>query len=124
MPKFNRQTEILISELRGLPAPPRRGYHRPVQELDSLIGDLVKRFRIGESSVEEKIATRWHEIVGDFDARRCAPQRISNGGRTLLVFAATAVLCQELQFEKRRILQRIQKIPGCDEIRDLVIRTG
>ena len=89
-----------------------------------LIDGLVERFRIGEAPVEERIAQHWTWLVGEHHAQRCAPQRLTDQGRRLLIFAATAVLCQELQFQKRSILQRLHEIPGCEGIRELVIRTG
>ncbi|MGF1452135.1 MAG: DUF721 domain-containing protein [Opitutales bacterium] len=122
--RWTRRAEALISELRGVPAPARHGYDRGTKELAPLVDGLLKRFQIAEERVEEKIAANWRWLVGEHYAGRCAPQRISADGRTLLVFAATAVLCQELLFEKRPILKRLHQIPGCERLRELVIRTG
>ena len=63
----------------------------------------------------------WKKVMGPRFAHRCAPERIIDGKR-LIVFVGNAVLKQEMEFEKRRMLNTIKSLPGCEGINELIFK--
>ena len=62
----------------------------------------------------------WGEIFGTL-AGRCNPVRIKDG-RTLIVSVTNQTLRSELQFRKRTVLKKIQSLPNCKGVSEIVIR--
>ncbi len=121
---FPRHVQNLIANLRGLPE--QRGWSKPREmlPLDSVVETLVEKYNIGQEGVEETLMRNWRSAVGGHTAHRCRPQRLIDGGSRLLVFAANAVIRQELEFRKSAIVAKLRELPGCSGIRDLVVRVG
>lgn len=138
---FNREIENLIADLRGedipyrptkttyIPEyasihPKRRGlYERKTQGLESLLEKMRDDYKIGVASIEEIIMRNWKSIFGTDRAHRCAPERVINN-EVLVVFVSNATLRNELQFDKRRLLKKLNAIEGCQNIRDIQFRQG
>ncbi|MGF1450145.1 MAG: DUF721 domain-containing protein [Opitutales bacterium] len=120
---FSREAERLISSLRGLPSGGGVRVNQAPLPLDRLIEVTLKNHRIGEQRVEETIMRQWKSIVGEKWAERCSPVRLQNR-RRLHVYAANSVVRNELLFRKREILARLRKLPGCEDIREVVFQQG
>lgn len=120
---FNRATQNLIADFRRLPRDRSRAIERSTLPLGNLLDTLREQYRIGEPRLEEIIMREWRTIVGNERAHRCAPERILDGCR-LVIYVSNATLRNEMQFDQRRILRRLQRIPGCHVITQLILRQG
>lgn len=118
--KFSRHVENLIANLRGLPEKYGRSRPRPVAQLDDLLEAVLDRYRVGQPTPEQRIIENWKSVVGERTAHRCRPERIDRQNR-LVIAAANSVIKQELLFQKRVIIQRIQALPDCRHIRDITV---
>ncbi|MBE2216353.1 MAG: DUF721 domain-containing protein [Opitutaceae bacterium] len=122
-PRFSRDVENLIAELRGLPTDLSRSKLRQTRGLGDVVEQLLHKYRIGMATPEDAIRQAWHEIVGEGNATFCHPLRIDRE-RTLVIGVSNPVVRQELLFHKATILQRIRAIPAAHHITDVAIRTG
>ena len=120
---FKRKTNNLIASFRGLPPDRSRGFHKKAQSLDTVMDQLVERFKIGSTQPEETIANEWISLVGEHNAKHANPWRLDRG-KTLYVLVSNPVVKQEMQFGKKIILQRLQKLPGCSKINQIIFRAG
>lgn len=118
--QFGRHVENLIANLRGLPEDYGRSRPRPAMQIDNLLEVVLERYRIGCPTPEERIIEHWREVVGERTAHRCRPERIDRQNR-LVILAANSVIKQELLFQKRAILKRIQSLPDCRHISDIIL---
>lgn len=84
---------------------------------------LVQRFQMSETRPEEVIAADWVSIIGDRNARHAHPLRLDRHQR-LYVAVNNPVVKQEMQFHKKIILGRLNQLPGCEGIQQLVFRSG
>ena len=120
---FSKLAEELVGELRGIaPEDPKRSRRRPTQSLAALIEDLLQKNQIGRSSPEQNIRDRWVELVGAANASYSHPARIERN--RLIVLAAHAVVRNELFHHRSEIVSRIQKLPGCAEVKALNLQAG
>lgn len=117
---FERHVENLIANLRGLPEDYGRSRPRAVNEIGGLLDSVLDRYRVGQITPEQRIIENWKELVGERNAHRCRPERIDRQNR-LVVLAANSVIKQEMLFQKRAILKRIQALQDCRHISDLTI---
>jgi hypothetical protein len=120
---FSKLAEKLVADLRRLPSgDPPRARKRPTQELPSLIEQLLQRHQIGRSAPEDTVRQHWPEIVGVANASYSHPARIERN--RLIVLAAHSVVRNELFHHRLQIVSRLQQLPGCGEIKALIIRAG
>ena len=120
---FSRQIENLIANLRGFPEDPGRSRIRPVRPIDELVEKLLIKHRVGVTSPEETIRDAWAGIVGESNQQFAHPARIERD-RCLVVAVNDPVVRQELQFNKKLLIQRIRALAGCDGIREVSLRSG
>ena len=120
---FPRKVENLIASFRGLPENPSRAKSREARELAPIIDQLLAKFQIGRSSPEEKLREKWAEIVGAANASYSHPLQIAKGGK-LHILTTHGVVRSELQLHTDAILARARALPGCEDIKSLVIRQG
>ena len=121
---FSRQAENLIAALRRVPdTTPARMKKRPTQELSGLVEELMVKFQIGRDSPEQLIRDNWPELVGPANAHYSHAAQIDPRGR-LTVLAGHAVVRNELFIHRQTIVERIRKLPGCGQVRELNIRAG
>lgn len=121
---FNRRIQNLIADFRGLPRDRSRSVPRGPVSLGSALGVVIEKHQIGSPGVEALIMREWPKLIGPQNAPRCSPQRLMDNGSRLLVHTANSIIRQELMFQQQAILQRLRQIPGCEGIRQLVIRAG
>ena len=121
--KFNPQAESLIADLRNVPYEKSPAKLGDMVVLENLVEVIFEKYKIGRASVEDTIMSQWRDIVGEQTAHRCRPHKIIDG-RRLIIITNNAVLRQELEFRKRDILRKLRTLPQCENLRDLVLRSG
>ena len=121
-PAFSRSIENLIAAFRELPEDEGRSRPRRTVELGALVDELLVKYRIGNDAVEHRLRDRWAELVGPANAAYSHPVALERG--QLLVLVSHAVVRSELFQHRAAILERLRRVPGCAEIRGLVLRTG
>jgi hypothetical protein len=73
------------------------------------------------SSPEQVISENWQKVVGIKFAGKCAPERLTANTGTLFIKTASGPIKQELGFDRKQILKRIQKLKGCALVKELKI---
>ena len=122
--EFSKPAEELIGDLRGIPFDePRKMKRRPTKPVAPLIEELLVKYQIGRHSPEQTIRDHWVEMVGAANAAYSHPVRIDRG-RSLFVLVSHSVVRNELFLHREAILEKIQKLPGCDQVRQLMLRAG
>lgn len=121
--EYPRPTNNLIAALRGLPEDHSVAKFRPAFQLGALIEVLEVRYKIGEEKIQDLIAKHWIELVGEHAAHRSSPQRVV-GKSILLVQVGNPMLRANLEFEKKKILDRIHRLPGGGAIQAINFRSG
>jgi hypothetical protein len=120
--RFNKRTEDLIADFRGLPRTVTSSSRRDPTALDNLLVVLKEQYKLEEPSPERNLVENWTEVFGPSLASRCHPVRIKDN-ETLIISVTNQTLRSELQFHKRQILKRIQALAHCSKINELVIRS-
>jgi hypothetical protein len=120
--EFSREVENLIADLRGLPEDERRSRSRQTADLGSLIDTLLVKYRISHDSLEHSIREKWPEIVGVANSTYSHPLTVERA--QLIVLTSHAVVRNELFLHRLGILAKIKKLPGCEGIKGLAIRSG
>ena len=119
--KFTKSTEDIIADFRGLPRTVTHSSRKPPTPLQNLLVVLKEQYKLETPSPERSLVENWDTVFGPNLAQRCNPVRIKNA-RTLIISVTNSTLRAELQFQKRTILKRIQKLEHCEGIDELVIR--
>tara|TARA_B110000093_G_scaffold52421_1_gene56415 strand:+ start:59 stop:421 length:363 start_codon:yes stop_codon:yes gene_type:complete len=117
---FSKNTEDIIADFRGLPRTITYSSKRPPVPLDNILVILKEKYQFEQPSAERTMVEHWGEIFGTL-AGRCNPVRIKDG-RTLIVSVTNQTLRSELQFRKRTVLKKIQSLPNCKGVSEIVIR--
>jgi len=123
-PTFSKLAEELIGDLRGVAyTEPRRQKKRPTKDLTALVESLLQKYQIGRDSPEHTIRAHWTEVVGSANASYAHAVQIDPRGR-LLVLVSHAVVRNELFHHRQTIVERLRRLPGCDHIKEINLRTG
>jgi predicted nucleic acid-binding Zn ribbon protein len=120
--KFSKQIEDVIADFRGLPHTVTASSRREPTPLDSVLVVLQEKYKLEKPSPERTLVENWSSIFGPSLCERCHPVRIKDE-HTLIVSVTNQTLRSELQFMKRSVLKKIQKLEYCEGIKDLVIRS-
>ncbi len=88
-----------------------------MQSLKIAIDSMLKRFGIDNAIAQNKALNNWNEIVGDRVARNTQPDRVEHG--VIIVKVSSSTWRQELYFQKKEILQKINNTIGKNVIRDI-----
>lgn len=121
--QFSKLAEELVGELRGVPYDePKRSKKRATQPLAAVIEQLLQDHHIGRSSVEQTIRDHWTELVGAANAAYSHAVRVERN--RLLVLTLHAVVRNELFHHRESIVARLRQLPGCGEIKSLLLRNG
>jgi hypothetical protein len=121
--ELSKLAEELVGDFRGLPSEqPKRTVKRPTQALSGLIDQLLTKHQVGRPSPEQTIRDAWTEIVGSANANYSHAVTIERN--RLVVLASHSVVRNELFHHREQILVRIRKLPGCDMIKSLNLRSG
>ena len=121
---FSKIAEELIGDFRGIAfTEPSRMRRRPATPMAPLIEALLVKYQIGRHSCEQTIRDHWPEIVGAPNAAYSHPVRIDRG-KSLMVLVSHSVVRNELFLLRELIVGKVQKLPGCDHVRELNLRAG
>ncbi len=120
--EFSREVENLIAGFRGLPEDDGRSRRRKPQDLGALIDELLVKYRISHDSLEHSIREKWPEIVGVAHASYSHPLVVERN--QLVVLVSHSVVRNELFHHRSIILEKLRKLPGCDGIKGLALKTG
>jgi hypothetical protein len=119
--RFTKSTEDIIADFRGLPRTISASSRKQPTPLDNLLVVLKEQYKLETPSPERSLVENWDSVFGSL-ASRCNPVRIKDD-RILIISVTNQTLRSELQFQKRGILQRIQKLEHCSTIGELIIRS-
>lgn len=114
---FNRKTQNLIAEFRGLPTDDSHSIDRGVKRMDSLVTVLTKQYKLHQVRPEEMVVRHWSDIMGEH-ANRSQPVKIVRGYQ-LVISIPNPVVKREVIFQRRSILKRLRDLPGLSNIRDI-----
>jgi hypothetical protein len=121
--QFSRIAEELVGDLRGIAFDdPKRSKKRPTQSLTAVVEQLLQKPQIGRESPEHAIRAQWPAIVGAANASYSHPAMIERN--MLNVLASHAVVRNELFHHREEIVARIRKLPGCEHVKAINLRTG
>ncbi len=121
---FSKLAEELIGDFRGVPfQEPRRQKKRPTKDLSVLVEQLLQKYQIGCDAPEHTIRARWSEVVGPANASYAHAVQIDPRGR-LLVLVSHSVVRNELFHHRKTIVERLRQLPGCDHVKELLLRSG
>ena len=116
-----KKKDNLVASFMNLPSGDESMFLKDPLSIKKIIENLSSEWVIGDQESPEKtISEKWHRIVGNGFASKCAPDKLIPKG-TLYIKAANAVVKQELSFEKKIILKRINKLKGCGFIKQIKI---
>lgn len=121
--KFRKNVERLIANFRGIPENYPGEAPATERTMSNVLDRILTKYKIGVDSLEDRINANWPQIVGTANATNCSPSRIEKE-RTLLIAVSNPVIRQELEFNKRLILQNLHKIEGGRMIRTLYFKSG
>ncbi|MBD5778304.1 DUF721 domain-containing protein [Pelagicoccus sp. NFK12] len=121
--KFRKSVERLIANFRGIPENYPGEAPKTERPMADVLERVLKKYKIGQDSLEDRIVKNWAQIVGAANARNCAPNRIEKE-RTLIIAVSNPVIRQELEFNKRLILQNLHKVEGAKKIRNIFFKSG
>ena len=116
--KFSRTVMNLLANLRGLPEDRGRSSNRTMKSLDEAVLEAFKKMRLDKPSPENAIVAHWHELLPVKLSKRCAPQRVLEGGK-LVVQCENTVIKSEVRFHERSMLAKIRLLQGCAEVRSI-----
>jgi hypothetical protein len=120
--EFSRAIENLIAGFRSLPADDSRSKSRKTTDLTTVIDELLVKYRISHDSLEHSIRAAWPQLVGVANASYSHPLAVEKN--QLIVLTSHAVVRNELFLHRMSILTKLQKLPGCGEIKGLHFRTA
>jgi hypothetical protein len=120
--EFSRAVENLIADLRQLPPDRSRSKKRKPTELGAVIEELLVKYRISHDSLEHSIRDKWRELVGEANASYSHPLTVERN--LLVVLVSHSVVRNELFLHRETIVAKLQKLPGCDQIKGLALRSN
>lgn len=121
--KFRKSVERLIANFRGIPENYEGEAPKTERALSNVLDRILVKYKIGIDSLEDRLVANWPTIVGAANATNCSPSRIERE-RTLIIAVANPIIRQELEFNKRLILQNVHKIEGGRMVRTIVFKSG
>jgi hypothetical protein len=120
---FSRVVENLIASFRHLPENRGRSRVRPAKPMGEVVEQVLAKYQLGRASPEQTIRDHWTEVVGPANATYSNAVRLDRGHR-LLVHASHSVVRSELFLHRAAIVERIRRLPGCAEVREIFVRAG
>jgi len=88
-----------------------------MQSLKIAIDLMLRKFGIENAIAQNNALNNWKEIVGTTIAKNTEPDRVEHG--VMVVKVSSPTWRQELYFQKKEIIQKINKTIGKNVIRDI-----
>lgn len=121
MKKLHRERELIANFLQ-LPVSEDPSRTALPQNISDIVEKTWECWGFGtEITLEQRISENWQKIVGRKLSGKCAPEKLSESYSILIILSSSGPVKQELTFMKKQILQKIQKLEGCSEIKQIRI---
>lgn len=117
---FSKRVEDVIADFRGLPRTTTESLKQTPVPLDTVLELIKDKYNLERPSTERIIVENWGEIFGNL-AGRCNPLSLKDS-KTLIVSVTNQTLRSELKFQKQTLLKKIQALPYCETISNIIIR--
>jgi len=88
-----------------------------MQRLKIAIDSMLRKFGIDNAVAQNNALNIWNEIVGEKVANNTEPDRVEHG--VMVVKVSSATWRQELYFQKKEIIQKLNNTIGRNVIRDI-----
>jgi predicted nucleic acid-binding Zn ribbon protein len=88
-----------------------------MQSLKLVIDSMLRKFGIDNAIAQNNALNIWNEIVGDTVAKNTEPDRVEHG--VIIVKVSSPTWRQELYFQKKEIIQKLNNKIGKNVIRDI-----
>jgi len=95
----------------------RRRRQKELLKLGDVLQRALKRREVFVPFEDQKLLEIWRQSVGPQIAIRTHPENIKRG--TLFVKVATSVWMQELQYMKKEIIERINRLYGQESVQNI-----
>lgn len=118
-----KETQQKLTDLAAKQDRHTRGFHaRQPKKLANVLAQLLTKRGYGATTGDARLREAWATVVGPAMAKQCEATRLNRG--KLEVIVANSLVRQEIQFDERRFLKRIQaKLPDAN-ITGLRFRVG
>ena len=103
------------------PAQPRPKAISP-SRVSGILSRAMPNLGIETKIREYNLKKLWPEIVGEAIAKRAVPSRLV--GKTLYCTVSTSAWMTELSYQKKVMVEKINRRLGCPAVEDLVLRHG
>lgn len=102
----------------------RRGQSKkdPALKVDSILAASFPNLGIAAKLKEYKLLKAWKECVGPNIAKRAAPLRLMGG--TLYCAVSSSPWMTELNYQKREIIERLNRTLGESAVKEIILRVG
>lgn len=111
----------ILSSFRSMPFEPsvarKRSTHGMPMSAADLTDAFLKKLATMQASPVANLTKHWHECLPKKLIGSCAPTHIRGG--ILYAVAPNPQIRQELQFSVRKILTKVKKVDGCDNIKSI-----
>lgn len=122
MRKPTRKERVLLADFLEVPVPADPKKESFPLTMKEVVEKAWANWGIDQtSSPEQVISENWQKVVGIKFAGKCAPERLTANTGTLFIKTASGPIKQELGFDRKQILKRIQKLKGCALVKELKI---
>lgn len=92
------------------------------EPIANIIGDLVRNCQGGEGQSARIVWGFWDRVVGEMLARNAQPAAFRQ--RTLVVHVSSSVWLQELHFQKKDLIERLNQAAGGCVVDDIRFKLG
>ena len=88
-----------------------------MQSLKITIDAMLRKFGIDNTIAQNNSLNIWNDVVGESVAKNAKPDRVEHG--VLIVKVSSPTWRQELYFQKKEIIEKINQAIGKKVIRDI-----
>ena len=88
-----------------------------MQSLKTAIDSMLRKFGIDNAIAQNDALNKWNEIVGETVAKNTEPDRVEHG--VIIIKVSSPTWRQELYFQKKEIIKKINHTIGKNVIRDI-----
>lgn len=88
-----------------------------MQSLKLTLDSLLRRYGIDNAIAQNNALNIWNDVVGKSVAKNTTPERVEHG--VVIVKVSSPTWRQELYFQKKEIINKINKAIGKNVIRDI-----
>ena len=88
-----------------------------MQSLKIAIDSMLRKLGIDNAIAQNNALNIWNEIVGETVAKNTEPDRVEHG--VIIIKVSSPTWRQELYFQKKEIIQKINNKIGKSVIRDI-----